>query len=107
MTKFWEWLKKHWKWIIFPVGILLSVLGWFLWWRGKPKDDSTTTTTDTAADQALKDTVKAQEDKEKALQELEQKHGAKLAVMTQEQRAEFEKVKQKPIEEVAAWIDRL
>lgn len=108
MTKVWEWLKKNWKWIVFPVGVLMSVLGWFLWWRGRPKkDENTGTTTDAAADQALKDTVQAQEDKEKALKELEQKHGEKLSTMSDEQRAEFEKMKQKPIEEVAAWIDRL
>ena len=107
MLKIWEWLKKNWKWIVFPIGILLAVLGWFLWWRGQPKDDNTTTTTDAAADQALKDTVKAQEDRDQALKELEQKHNQKLASMTDAQRAEFEEMKKKPIEEVAAWIDRL
>lgn len=107
MSKVWEWLKKNWKWIVFPIGVLLSVLGWFLWWRGKPKDDNTTTTTDEAADQALKDTVKAQEEKDQALKELEEKHGQKLATMSEEQRKEFEEVKKKPIEEVATWIDRL
>lgn len=107
MIKIWEWLKKNWKWVLFPIGILLSVLGWLLWWRRGKKDDTTSTTTDAAADQAVKDTAQAQEDKEKALKELEQKHGQKLAVMTDEQRKEYDRVKQKPIEEVAAWIDRL
>lgn len=107
MTKVWEWVKKNWKWIVFPIGVIGAVLGWFLWWRGRPKDDDTTTTTDSAADQAVKDTNQAHDDKDKALKELEEKHGEKLSTMTDEQREEFEEVKKKPIDEVASWIDNL
>ena len=107
MKKAWEWVKKHWKWIVFPIGILGAVLGWFLWWRGRPQDDDTSTTTDQAADQAVKDTVQAQEDKDQALKKLEEEHGEKLSTMTEEQQAEFEEVKKKDIDEVATWIDSL
>jgi len=107
MTEVWAWLKKNWKWIVFPIGVLGALLGWFLWWRGRPTDDDTTTTTDTAADQAVKDTQQAHDVKEAALKELEEKHGEKLATMTEEQRKEFEEVKEKPIDEVASWIDNL
>jgi hypothetical protein len=107
MTKVWAWLKKHWKWILFPIGVLSALLGWFLWWRGRPKDDDTTTTTDAAADQAVKDTQEAQDAKDKALKELEEKHNDKLTAMSEEQKAEFEEVKKKPVDEVASWIDNL
>jgi predicted negative regulator of RcsB-dependent stress response len=107
MKKIWTWLKKNWKWVVFPIGVISAILGWFLWWRSRPKDDVDSTTTDAAADQAVKDTVEAQEEKDKALEQLEEKHGEKLAAMTEEQQAEFKKVKEKPIDEVASWIDNL
>lgn len=107
MAKVWEWVKRNWKWIVFPVGVIGAVLGWYLWWRSKPKDDNTTTTTDQAADQAIKDTNDAVDVKDQALKELEQQHGEKLATMTEEQREEFEEVKKKDIDEVASWIDNL
>jgi len=107
MVKVWEWLKKNWKWIVFPVGICLALLGWYLWWTKSPPDDVNSSTTNDAADQAIKDTNDAIDNKEKALEELEEKHGEKLAAMTDEQRAEFEEVKKKPIDEVASWIDSL
>jgi DNA anti-recombination protein RmuC len=87
--------------------VLGAVLGWFLWWRCRPKDDDTSTTTDQAADQAVKDTNAAIDAKDQALKELEQKHGEKLATMTEEQRKEFEEVKKKDVDEVATWIDNL
>jgi nitrogen fixation-related uncharacterized protein len=107
MSKVWEWVKKNWKWIIFPIGVIGAVLGWYLWWTVKSKDDDTTTTTDAAADQAVKDTNTAADEKAKAVKELEEKHSEKLAAMSEEQRVEFENVKKKDIAEVAAWIDNL
>ena len=106
MSKIWAWFKRNWKWIVFPVGIVGVVFCWFFWWR-KPKDDSTSTTTDSAADQAIKDTVQSQDDRDKSLKELEQRHAEKLAAMSEEQKAKFDEIKQRPIEEVALWIDSL
>ena len=104
----WNWIKKYWKWIVFPIGGVLALFGWYLWWRKKPeKDDVNSVTTDEAADKALKETVEAQANKERALKELEEEHLTKLSVMNDEQRKEFEEVRKKPIEEVAAWIDAL
>jgi len=105
--KVWEWLKKNWKWIVFPVGILLAVLGWFFWWRGRQKVEIPPSTTDDAADNAVDATAKASDVKTQALEELEKDHGEKLSTMTDEQRDEFEKVKKKPIDEVVEWIDNL
>jgi hypothetical protein len=107
MSRVWGWFKKHWKWVVFPVGILLAVLGWFLWWRSRPGDDDTTTTTDSAADGAVKDTNDAVDNRDEAVRELEKKHSAKLEAMTEEQKSEFEDVKKKDIDEVAKWIDNL
>ena len=107
MSKVWDWIKKYWKWIVFPVGILGAVLGWFLWWRSRPGDDVDSGTPDDAADKAVDDVIAAGEERDKAIEKLEQEHSDKLAKMSEEQKAEFEEVKKKPIDEVASWIDNL
>ena len=106
MSKIWGWLKKYWKWLVFPIGIFGAALDWFFW-RRVPLEDDIAIITDTAVDQVVKDTHNAIDVKGKALKELEQQHGRKLAFMTKEQRAEFEEVKKQPIDEVATWIDGL
>ena len=108
MSKIWAWAKKHWKWIVFPVGILLvvlSVLGWLMDIR--KKDDPISGTTDEDANRAVDDIFKASREKEAAIVELEKRHAAKVAVMSEQQRAEYKEIKKKPIEEVASWIDKL
>lgn len=103
----WAWLKKNWRWVVFPVGILTAVMGWFLWWRAPQGDDETSTTTDADANKAVRDIFKAQDVKEAAIKDLEEEHVKKISSMTDEQRAEFEEVKKKPIDEVASWIDNI
>ena len=107
MTKVWDWIKKHWKWIVFPVGILVAVLGWFFWWRGRGKDDDKFSTPDDAADKAVDDVVKAQEVREAEIKKLEEQHADKLQAMSDEQKAVFKEIKTKTPAEVAEWIDKL
>jgi hypothetical protein len=105
MTKVWEWLKKNWKWVLFPIGIIGAVITWFFF--RKPGDDVGSVTPDDAADNAVNGVIRAQDDKEEAVAHLEQKHADKINKMSAEQRVEYETVKAKPIEEVASWIDKL
>lgn len=108
MSKVWSWLKKHWKWVVFPIGILSAILGWLLWWGGqKPKDDQASGTSDKAADKAVEDISKAQDVKERAVQELEEKHADKIEALSSDQQKEWEEIKKKPVDEVASWIDNL
>ena len=108
MLAIWAWVKKHWKWIVFPIGVGGAVLGWFLWWRSRPEEDDTDSgTSDAAADEALGKVIVAGEERDAALEELEKDNLVKLAEMSEEQRAEYEKVKERPIDEVASWIDNL
>lgn len=102
------WFKRNWKWVVFPVGILLLILPVLGWLMGKdPKDDDPGTTTDAAADTAVKDIFEAQDDKEDALVTLEKENKVKLSAMTTEQNAEYERIKKSPVEDVASWIDKL
>jgi len=106
MTKVWEWLKKWWKWLLFPVGIIGALITW-IFLRQKPVDDQGSVTPDDAADNAVNGVIKAQDDKEEAVANLEAKYANKIAAMSDEQRAEFDKVKTQDITEVASWIDKL
>lgn len=106
MTRVWEWLRKWWKWILFPVGIIGAFVTWFVL-RQQPVDDSTSVTPDDAADKAVSGIIKAQDAKEEAVAHLEKRYAEKINKMSAEQRVEYETVKAKPIEEVASWIDKL
>lgn len=100
-------MKAHWKWVVFPVGILLAALTILGWLMGAQKDDPISGTTDESAQKMLEDIFSAGNEREAALADLERQNAAKIAVMSEEQRAEYAAVKAKPIEEVASWIDKL
>lgn len=107
MKAAWEWVKAHWKWLLFPFVAVATVIGWLLLRQAPQKPDVTSGTTDEAANKLAADLAKAEAEKLEAIKLLEEKHSEKLSVMTDEQRTEFDKVKDKPVEEIASWIDNL
>lgn len=106
MGSLWSWIKKHWRWILFPVSIIGSILGWYLWWLGREKR-SGKVFVDVDIDHALNDLARAQDERERALVELEKQYLGKLATMSNEDWQTYKSMRQKPIEEIAAWIDKL
>lgn len=107
MTKVWEWLKKYWKWVVFPIGIISAVLGWFLWWRSRDPVIPVSGTTDEAADQAVEDAAKVGDIYQKDIEALNKLAEELLKNASEEQIKEWEEVKKKPHKEVAKWIDNL
>lgn len=107
MSKVWAWVKKHWKWIVFPVGILGAVLGWFLWWRSRDPVVPVSGTTDDVADKTAEDLAKAAEEFAKAREEVNKRAEERLKDASEEQLKEWEEIKHKPPDEVAKWIDNL
>ena len=105
----WAWIKKWWKWIVFPIGILAAIGGWLLWWLGRDSepDDDTSSTTDAAADQVVEDLEKAERERELRVKAVEAKHKEKLGALSEDQQKEYEEVRKRPVEEVAKWIDDL
>lgn len=101
----WAWVKTHWKWVLFPIGLISSFLGWYFWWV--KKDDETSATSDEAANRTVGDIIRAHEEHDKALADLEVQQSLKLRYMTSAQQQEYNEVRKRPIEEVAEWIDRL
>lgn len=106
MTKVWEWLKKNWKWLILPLWVLSLLLVWFLHGGEKPLFP-VSGTKDEDADKALEAQQKASAEFRARLDELAKKAEERLKGASEEQLKEYETIKDKPLEEVAKWIDSL
>jgi hypothetical protein len=106
MKKAWAWIKKNWKYLIFPLWIGSVILVWVFRGGEKPLLPISGTT-DEAADEAMKAKEAAVEKFRARLDEIHTKAAERLANASEEQVKEFEEIKDKPLEEVAAWIDNL
>lgn len=106
MKKIWEWLKVNWKWLVLPLWIASVVLVWIFRGGTKPMFPPSGTT-DVAADQALKAKDEAIESFKARLDELHKKAEERLKTASEAQVKEFKELKDKPIEDVAKWIDSL
>ena len=105
MRKVWEWLKKNWKYLLFPLWILSLILVWVL--SGGKAKPPLSGTSDQAADSALK----AKDDAIQQLRErdaqIAQQLEEKLRNASKEQIEELKKMKDKPLDEVAKWVDSI
>lgn len=106
MKKIWEWLKAHWKWLIAPLWAVSIALVWLFTRGGTLKKPPVSGTTDQAANAAVTGVIQAGDDRTQAIQKIEAQYQTKIESMSDEQKVEWEKMKTKPIQEVAAWIDR-
>lgn len=106
MTKVWEWLKKNWKWLLLPFW-LLSLFGTWILRGGKKPLLPPSGTTDVAADTALKEKDAALEGFKSRLDELYRKAEERLKGASEAQVKEYNEIKDKPLEEIAKWIDSL
>jgi len=104
MKKVWEWIKRNWKWLIAPLWIASLVLMWLFRGGYKPPVSGTT---DQAADEAAKAKDEAVAQFRSRLDELLKKAQERLQDASKEQVDEFNGLKDKPLEEVAKWIDSL
>lgn len=105
MQKVWAWIKKYWKWVLFPIGILGLVFSAAMAARWKP--DPNPTPVPDPVPEALDELERAAAERKAKLEELERKHQARLEQLSIDQRAEYEALKDKPIEELTAWFDNL
>lgn len=106
-TRAWPWLKKNWKWVLFPVGVLLA-LNTVLFARAileayaePPRD------LDEKTRKALKELRNAELVRDQKIAELEVRNVERLRELSAEQRVELEELQDKSLEEVAAWFDHL
>lgn len=102
--KIWEWLKKYWKWIIFPVG-LLGLLAAALS-RGIVDNILPPDLTD-AHDDFVGKVEEANKERDQKLEELKEQHEERLQELAEDQKEELEELKEKPLKEVVQWFDNL
>jgi hypothetical protein len=106
MSKVWAWLKKNWKWLILPLWALSLALMWFFSAGRKPVFPPSGTT-DQAADEAMKARQQALDDFRARLEEMAKAAQKRLEAASQEQVKEFNELKDKPLDEVTKWIDKI
>lgn len=101
----WAWVKRHWRWILFPVGIMGFLLAGRqvverFDWDGPPPpppDD----------DKTVVDIRNAMAERDILLEELKKQHAQKMHELSEQQAREFRELEGKPIDEVVAWFDKL
>lgn len=102
----WPWVKKYWKWVLFPVGILTAILAASAAAAGArdfpPPDDLDKKTQD-----HLKKLRSADEKRNAALVMLENKKHEKLNELSKNQMKELKQLRSASTEEVVSWFDRL
>jgi hypothetical protein len=105
-AKIWAWLKKNWKWLVLPLWVLSLLLMWFLS-GGHKTFFPPSGTTDEAADEAMKAKDEAMKAFRARLDELARKAEERLQGASEEQVKELKELQDKPLDEVAKWIDSL
>lgn len=105
-SKFWPWLKKWWKWILFPVGILGLVGAAIAGTRVVNTVSVDPKKLDDIEDERRQKVSEADAERDAKLQELAEKHQSRLEQISDDQEKELEGLAEKPIEEVVAWFDQ-
>lgn len=108
------WLRRYWKWLLFPVGLALALVGFVAGSRSKPGSGPIPGPNGGDVDQgwtsggdAVDAVLDADRRRDEALAALKKENEARLQNLSQAQRAELEALREKPIEEVASWFDKL
>ena len=105
VKKAWDWLKRHWQWVVFPVGLgalLLSILVGASRRKTPPTADLAP-----AGEEAVEAILAATETRDQKLAELEEAHRERLVELSKDQRKELQELREKELEEVVAWFDKL
>ena len=105
--KVWSWLKKNWKWVLFPIGILVALAT-----LSKRHKTTVIALPDTHAtdhailqhDAELKKREEAAETKATAeLKAIEEKHAAVIEQLGDSQRLQFDELKKDP-QALTDWL---
>ena len=101
------WLKKNWKWILFPIAILLIVLAWL---RNRQGPAPVPVPSDTGTAIALQDVrteqqieVAEQQAKEE-IKKIEEQHAAAIQTFDAKQKETYEELKQGSPQALTDWL---
>jgi hypothetical protein len=102
--KAWTWIKKNWKWLLFPIGALLGLIGFF-WGRGSKKTDvhvaspvlaDAETIRREAEEKAQEDIRKAEEEHKKEVARIESEYKETIAKLTDDQKTKVDELRSDP-----------
>ena len=106
LWKIWGWLKMNWKWILFPVGLLMSIGGVLIAIRNRENVHITELAVDNAWD-LFGEEDSARTIKDAKLEELKREHQSRLEKLSEDQRRELSELESKSTEEITQWFDKL
>lgn len=98
-SKVWEWLKRNWKWLLFPIALLVFLVGWAI--KKRPEVIAPGSTAANAAAQRAKELAdqkakEAEAAKQKRIEELKKEHDAVIQKLTDEQKAKVDELVDDP-----------
>lgn len=99
MLKAIPWLKLYWKWLIFPVGIVLFLIGYLFNKRPNvlaPESVVAAKVEQKADEKAKTELAQAATEKAKELADIEKTHAETIAKLNIDQKAEVEKLREDP-----------
>lgn len=105
-TKAWPWIKAHWQWIIFPVGILSALIG-VAAAAASVKDYPPPSDLDEETKRHLTRLRTADQNRNKQLISLEWNKREKLKELNAQQHEELVELRKKSTEEVVSWFNNL
>jgi hypothetical protein len=97
--KAWPWFKKYWKWFLFPIGIIIYIVGYSTHKKSMVVAPSLLGAAEDklkAEEKAREETTEAKEKRDEALAAVEKEHAETVAKLTDEQRAKMESLRKEP-----------
>ena len=93
------WLKKYWKWLLFPIGVLVFIAGYVV--RPKPKVLSSELLGHAKVKKDIDrktagQIIEAKEERDKKVAEIEKQHAATVAKLTRDQRGKLKELREDP-----------
>ena len=98
--KVWSWIKKYWKWLLFPIGVLAFFIG-----RATAKRNFTVVNPELheadkkareAQKEADREAGEAKTEKDEKVSELKKEHAETLEKLTDEQKERVEELEDEP-----------
>lgn len=100
----WAWVKRWWKWILFPIGVFLALAGAL---SRRRLDSVPVPSFAREGEEALSKVRAASEARDLKLAELRAAHQERLTGLAEDQKKELDDLQGKSLEEVVAWFDKL
>lgn len=102
MIKVWLWLKKYWKWLAFPIGILVFILGRLTSRKLPaviaPELVGAAEVKEKANREAAVELRRVDDERQAKVKQIEEKHSEVISKLTDEQKKQYEAIKADPNE---------